>query len=68
MRKCTFVAEGIFDAMGNIYKGVAKAIHKEPYNSGEFPTMTDGIRGVSFIEKAVASHQQGNVWVAMNEL
>lgn len=60
--------EGIFDAMGNIYKGVAKAIHKEPYNSGEFPTMTDGIRGVSFIEKAVASHQQGNVWVAMNEL
>jgi predicted dehydrogenase len=60
--------EGIFDAMGNIYKGVAKAINKEPYNSGEFPTMMDGIRGVSFIEKAVASHQNGNVWVTIDEV
>ncbi|WP_346883104.1 Gfo/Idh/MocA family oxidoreductase [uncultured Algibacter sp.] len=55
--------EGIFDSMGNIYKGVAKAINKEPYNSGEFPTMIDGVRGMSFIEKAVESHQNGNVWV-----
>lgn len=55
--------EGIFDSMGNIYKGVAKAIKKEKYHPGEFPTMKDGIRGVNFIEKAVASHQQGNIWV-----
>ncbi len=55
--------EGIFDAMGNIYKGVAKAINKEPYNSGEFPTIIDGIRGMNFIEKAVESHKNGNVWV-----
>ena len=60
--------EGIFDAMGNIYKGVAKAINKESYNSGEFPTMIDGIRGVSFIEKAVASHKNGNVWVPIDEV
>lgn len=59
--------EGIFDSMGNIYKGVAKAINKEPYNSGEFPTMIDGVRGMSFIEKAVASHTKGNVWVTINE-
>lgn len=57
--------EGIFDAMGNIYKGVAKAINKEPYNHGEFPTIIDGTRGVNFIEKAVASHQQGNIWVSI---
>lgn len=55
--------EGIFDSMGNIYKGVAKAINNEPYNSGEFPTMIDGVRGMSFIEKAVESHQNGNIWV-----
>ncbi len=58
--------EGIFDSMGNIYKGVARAIKKEKYHPGEFPTMKDGIRGVNFIEKAVASHQQGNVWVKID--
>ena len=58
--------EGIFDSMGNIYKGVARAIKKEKYHHGEFPTMKDGIRGVNFIEKAVASHQQGNVWVKID--
>jgi predicted dehydrogenase len=55
--------EGIFDSMGNIYKGVAKAIRKEPYDHGEFPTMTDGVRGMNFIERVVESHQNGNIWV-----
>ena len=55
--------EGIFDSMGNIYKGIAKAIKKEPYNHGEFPTITDGVRGMNFIERVVESHQNGNVWV-----
>ena len=60
--------EGIFDSMGNIYKGVAKAINKEPYNHGEFPTIIDGTRGMNFIEKAVESHQNGNVWVNIENL
>jgi len=55
--------EGIFDSMGNIYKGVARAIRKEEYHPGEFPTIMDGIRGMNFIEKAVESHHTGNVWV-----
>lgn len=55
--------EGIFDAMGNIYKGVAKAINKKPYNKGEYPTIMNGTRGMAFIEKAVESHQKGNVWI-----
>lgn len=55
--------EGIFDSMANIYKGVAKAIRGENYNSGEFPTMLDGVRGMNFIECTVASHKNGNVWV-----
>jgi predicted dehydrogenase len=59
--------EGIFDSMGNIYKGIAKAIKKEPYNSGEFPTIIDGVRGMNFIEKAVESHQKGNVWVSIED-
>lgn len=59
--------EGIFDSMGNIYKGVARAIKREKYHPAEFPTMKDGIRGMNFIEKAVASHQQGNIWVKIDE-
>ena len=59
--------EGIFDSMGNIYKGVAKAVSKEDYDPGEFPTLIDGLRGMSFIEKAVESHKNGNVWVTIEE-
>lgn len=58
--------EGIFDSMGNIYKGIARAIRGEAYNSGEFPTIIDGARGMNFIEKAVESHQKGNVWVKLD--
>lgn len=59
--------EGIFDSMGNIYKGVARAIRKEKYHPAEFPTMKDGIRGVYFIEKTVESHRNGNVWVKLDD-
>lgn len=55
--------EGIFDSMGNIYYGVAKAIRNESYDSGEYPTMNDGVRGMKFIEKCVESHKSGNVWL-----
>ena len=55
--------EGIFDSMANIYKGVARAIRSEPYDDCEFPSMKDGVRGMSFIEKSVESHLNGNVWV-----
>ncbi|WP_034044587.1 Gfo/Idh/MocA family protein [Wocania ichthyoenteri] len=55
--------EGIFDSMGNIYYGVSKAIRKQSYDSGEYPTMNDGVRGMKFIEKCVESHKSGNVWL-----
>jgi predicted dehydrogenase len=57
--------EGIFDAMGNIYKGVAKALRSETSFKGEFPTMHEGVRGMLFIEKVVESHKKGNVWQSM---
>ncbi|PKD20971.1 oxidoreductase [Salegentibacter salinarum] len=58
--------EGIFDSMGNIYKGVARAINGEKYHPAEFPTMKDGIRGMNFIEKVVESHAKGNVWIKID--
>ena len=58
--------EGIFDAMGNIYKGVAKALRGETAFEGEYPTMNDGVRGMLFIEKVVESHKNGNIWLALD--
>ncbi|MEO0570196.1 MAG: Gfo/Idh/MocA family oxidoreductase [Bacteroidota bacterium] len=58
--------EGIFDAMANIYWGAAKAIRREAYDDGEFPTMEDGVRGMNFIESTVHSHKQGNVWIDLD--
>lgn len=58
--------EGIFDAMGNIYKGMAKAVRGQDYDPAEFPGMEDGVRGMYFIEQSVASHKQGNVWIDLN--
>ena len=57
--------EGIFDAMGNIYKGVAKALRNENSFDGEYPTMNDGVRGMLFIEKVVESHKNGNIWLSL---
>ena len=55
--------EGLYDAMGNIYNGVAKAIRGEKFTYGAFPNMEEGVRGMLFIEKVLESHQNGNVWV-----
>lgn len=56
--------EGIFDAMGNIYKGVANAIAKKAVD-GSYPDLYDGVRGMQFIEAVVQSHQSGNTWIEM---
>jgi len=58
--------EGIFDAMGNIYKGIAKALRNEESFEGEYPSLEEGVRGMHFIEQVVASHRKGNVWVDLN--
>ena len=51
--------------MGNIYKGVAKALRGEQSFDGEFPTIYEGVRGMMFIEKVVESNKKGNVWISM---
>ncbi len=58
--------EGLFDAMANIYKGVARAVRGETYHEGSFPTVTDGLRGMNFIEATVDSNAKGNVWVSLD--
>ena len=52
--------------MGNIYKGVARAIKSESFDKEEFPSIEDGVRGMDFIEKALESNSKGNIWVELN--
>ena len=53
--------EGIFDAMGNVYHGVADAIANNP-REGSYPDLIDGVRGMQFIECVIQSHKSGNQW------
>ncbi len=55
--------EGLFDAMGNIYNGMAQAIRGEKYRDGAFPTVEDGVRGMKFIEAVLESDKNGQTWV-----
>ncbi len=57
--------EGIFDSMGNIYHGVAKAIRQEEIKEGAYPDISEGVRGMRFIEKVLESHKNGNIWVKL---
>jgi hypothetical protein len=52
--------------MGNIYRGVARAIRDEKIENGEFPTIDEGVRGMEFIEKAVKSNNNGNTWMDLD--
>jgi len=55
--------EGFFDAMGNIYRGVAKAINGQPVDPGAYPGIDAGVRGMRFVEAVLKSSRSGNIWV-----
>lgn len=54
--------EGFSDAMGNLYRAVARAIDGEPFDSGAFPGIEAGVRGMRFIEAVLKSASAGNHW------
>ncbi len=57
--------EGLFDALGNIYSGVAKAVRNESHHAGAFPGVSEGVRGMKFIEAVLKSSREGQVWVKL---
>ena len=54
--------EGFTDAMGNLYRGVARAINGEPFDPGAFPGIDAGVRGMRFIDAVLKSASSGNQW------
>lgn len=60
--------EGYLEAFANIYRNFALALRaqqegKKPDELMDYPTVTDGLRGMKFVEKAVESDGHGQVWV-----
>jgi predicted dehydrogenase len=60
--------EGFFEAFANLYTEVADALlaksDGKAYAKADlgFPDVTDGARGVSFVESAMGSYRAGGVW------
>jgi predicted dehydrogenase len=57
--------EGIFDAIGNIYTGAARAIKGEIKFEGAYPGIEDGVRGMKFIEAVLESSAKDQQWVTL---
>ena len=63
---------GFLEAFANLYRDIADQIEaftaQSPTNDTEIlvPSVTEGVKGVAFVEKAVASSENGSVWVSMD--
>jgi hypothetical protein len=61
--------EGYFEAFANIYATYLAALGKKKAGQPlaredlDFPNVSDGVRGVKYIEKCVESSKRGAVWV-----
>lgn len=58
--------EGYLEALANLYRNFAFAIRGEKNKRlYDFPTVSDGVRGMKFIEKVIESGQQNASWVSL---
>ena len=57
--------EGFIDAMGNLYRGVARAVRGEAVAAGDYPGIEDGVRGMCFLEAVLQSSREANRWVLL---
>ena len=61
--------EGFLEAFANLYKDFADQIEAARDNKvidSLVPNVEDGVKGVEFVEKAVASSKNGSVWQSMD--
>jgi len=62
--------EGFLEGFANLYRETADLIeaHRQGNSSESLvPTVFDGLRGMRFIEKAVASNQAGSIWQSLEK-
>ena len=59
--------EGFYEAFGNIYRGfcinlIAKKTGGDP-GTFRYPTVSDGVKGIEFVDACLESNRNNNVWV-----
>ena len=63
--------EGFFEAFANLYTELADALlakaEGRPFTKSElgYPEISDGLKGVAFVEAAMRSYANGGVWTAL---
>lgn len=60
--------EGLFSAMANLYSNFIDCLNAQKNGTFskhmiEYPTVSDGVNGLKFIEAALISSKSGNIWV-----
>jgi len=61
--------EGFIEAFANIYRNFAMAVESDldnsihDFDSYDFPTVIDGLRGMAFVDSVVRSSQDGGKWI-----
>lgn len=62
--------EGWLEAMGNLYRSFAQCVRAKADGTFtpdliDYPTISDGADGLTFVEACLESNRQGNVWVSI---
>jgi predicted dehydrogenase len=57
--------EGFIEAFANLYRDLADAIADGRPDAGLVPDIAEGLRGMTFVETAVAASRAGDGWVAL---
>ena len=64
--------EGFLEAFANLYRDFADQVEAFParnaMNDSDLlvPTVSEGVKGVLFVEKAVASSESGGIWLSID--
>ena len=63
--------EGFLEGFANLYREIADQIHRHSESGATqadalVPSIEDGVRGMRFIEKAVASNRAGSIWQSLD--
>ncbi len=63
--------EGYLEAFANVYKNFAKHLYaklsKKDIKAPDYPTVSDGVRGMKFIYASVESDKKNAAWVELKE-
>jgi predicted dehydrogenase len=57
--------EGFIEAFANLYADMADAIAESRTDPAPLPGIADGVRGMAFVERAVAASRDGEGWVSL---